>query len=191
MQRRKSAVWPTLSQARRDAFEAALKIVPTHDLMEKINADKLQRLRAPIARVLCDGDRSKPPRKALGRDDRYQGLRVELPLAKGAKVILRYNLSVEKGLTNGAIGTVVAVLFDPENGPALREGSRYTRVPDAVLVNFDGYDGPGLPEAQQPRVVPILPLTRYTKKHSPSEARSRKQIPLELAWAISAHKSRG
>ena len=88
MERDRRKIWASLPQARKDAFDRALKLVPTHDLMERINASKLEKLQAQTVRILCDGDRSKPDKKALGRDDGYQGLRVELDLAPGARVIL-------------------------------------------------------------------------------------------------------
>ena len=108
--RRKETVLRQASQATKDKVEAATNIVPTHDLADLKNQDRLRRLNAGTCRILANGDLSAPPGKSKFRDERYQGLLAELNLAVGAKVMLRYNLSVARGLVNGSFGTVVGTL---------------------------------------------------------------------------------
>lgn len=99
--------------------------------------------------------------------------------------MLRRNILPPRGLVNGALGEVVAVVFEPTKGAALLPSSKGHRVPDAVLVQFDEYDGPSC-DPSRPNVVPIFPCTVTTDKGA-----SRRMIPLELGWAISAHKAQG
>ena len=151
--------------------------------------DRLRRLNAGTCRILANGDLSAPPGKSKFRDERYQGLLAELNLAVGAKVMLRYNLSVARGLVNGSFGTVVGILYDEAQRPARIRNTEFYRVPDAVLVKFEGYTGPSC--SKTPGVVPILPLKRYCRKDDAGDEAFREQVPLNLAWAISAHKAQG
>ena len=111
------------------------------------------------------------------------GLEPILRLAVGAKVMLRQNLWVEAGLTNGSLGTLKGFLFDPNS-----ETSRPPSIPTAVCVEFPSYTGPPW-DNRQPHVIPIPP-TEATWM-SKGQIYSRTQIPLMLAHAVTIHKSQG
>ena len=113
--------------------------------------------------------------------DEAGGLLNALYLSEGARVILTRNLWTAKGLTNGSMGTVVGLLYGSEE-------NFKSNVPTTVLVQFDNYIGPSFLSHIE-RVVPIEPVTaRWTKK---SSSCSRTQVPLQLAFAITIHKSQG
>ena len=80
------------------------------------------------------------------------GLEPVIRLIEGAKVMLKANLWVPAGLTNGTLGTVAGVLYSPDAaGP--------DTLPAAVCVEFPGYKVPTW-DTWQPQVVPIPPVTR-------------------------------
>ncbi|GES79599.1 ATP-dependent DNA helicase Pif1-like [Rhizophagus clarus] len=68
--------------------------------------------------------------------DTAKGLEAQLLLSKGARVMLRANLSVKTGLVNGSIGMVDDILFQENQGPP--------SLLIAVLVDFDNYTGPAI-----------------------------------------------
>lgn len=97
-------------------------------------------------------------------------LRVEksVELAVGARVILRVNIDVPRGLVNGRAGTVESILsVDGEHAP---------------LVHFDHgvhfLCAPCDTESTMPHGGGVVALVR-------------KQVPLQQGWAISAHGSQG
>ena len=53
------------------------------------------------------------PEASLGKSDDAQGLFAQLRLCKDARVILRRNLWVTKGLANGSVGTVTDIIYEP------------------------------------------------------------------------------
>ena len=91
--------------------------------------------------------------------------------------MLRANLWTPTGLTNGAIGEFIS-LVAPETG----------RMPLAALVRFPSYSGPAFFE-DDPKLVPVPPYTAHFG--GSGNALSRTQLPLQLAWAITIHKSQG
>eukprot|EP01033_Poteriospumella_lacustris_P004299 gene4299-3069_t len=101
----------------------------------------------------------------------------KLYLKKGAQVMLLKNLDTERGLVNGARGTVVD--FERSNGRT----SFHSLLP---VVNFTIIMGSTRSEE---RVV-LTPET-WEVKLGETVLASRQQIPLMLAWAISIHKSQG
>ena len=104
------------------------------------------------------------------------GVEANLLLAKGARVMLRSNAWTSKGLTNGAMGTLVDVIAPTAN-----------KMPICALVRFDEYNGPTyFPD--DPKVVPIAP---HTAQYGHTKSLSRTNLPLCLAWAITIHKSQG
>ena len=70
-------------------------IAPTHELLNNHNADQLRRLHVRIGHILANGNRIRG-RKARRRDERFQGLEAEVRLAKGARVMQRKGIIVEK-----------------------------------------------------------------------------------------------
>ena len=90
--------------------------------------------------------------------------------------MLKQNLWTSRGLTNGAMGTVVDIVARRENS-----------VPEVVLVEMDEYEGPH-PFPGQPRVIPV-PV--HTATFGDSKAKRRTTIPITLAWGITIHKSQG
>lgn len=100
----------------------------------------------------------------------------KLYLKKGAQVMLLKNLDTERGLVNGARGTVVD--FERSNGR-----TSFSSV--LPVVNFAVVIGS---ERSEERVT-LIPDT-WEVKLGDSVLASRQQIPLMLAWAISIHKVR-
>ena len=94
--------------------------------------------------------------------------------------MLRHNLWTEAGLVNGAMGTVVDVIYKPSTQPGT--------LPAVVLVKFDHYTGPSCLDTEE-RVVPICP--RKSEWFTKGSLKSRTQLPLNLAWAMTIHKSQG
>uniref|UniRef100_A0A8D2DLP5 ATP-dependent DNA helicase PIF1 n=1 Tax=Sciurus vulgaris TaxID=55149 RepID=A0A8D2DLP5_SCIVU len=87
-----------------------------------------------------------------------------LQLKLGAQVMLVKNLAVSRGLVNGARGVVVG--FETE--------------------------GRGLPQVRfLCGVTEVIRADRWTVQATGGQLLSRQQLPLQLAWAISIHKSQG
>ena len=76
-------------------------------------------------------------------------------LAHSARVMLISNLWVDKGLVNGAMGTIEAICYRSGGPPDL---------PVAVMVHFDHYIGPTLHDG----TVPIPPFARLGQHLDPS-----------------------
>ena len=136
--------------------------------------------------------RAKPPSgkdKSNGRHaqkaDRNTagGLLPLLYLCRDSKVMLVTNLKAAWGLYNGAVGTVVDIVYADGNRPT----DDPPPLPDVVYVRFPGYKGP--PSINEDStVVPIVPVSRCTDcscrcKHL--------QVPLRLAWGTTTHKCQG
>ena len=96
-------------------------------------------------------------------------------------MMLTKNIWQSKGLYNGALGTVQALVY--------REGNHVSdSLPICVLVKFDDYTGPLI--VPNRKIMPIAPETGPFDAHT-GKTGSCIQLPLILGWAISIHKSQG
>ena len=86
--------------------------------------------------------------------------------------MLTCNLWVQAGLVNGALGYVKDIFYMPSSKPP--------QLPMFTTVVFD--KNVGVPfDARNPNIVPITLVIRG----------NRKQIPLNMAYSITIHKSHG
>ena len=113
--------------------------------------------------------------------DNFMGLHAHLLLAIGARVMLRSNLWTAHGLTNGAMGTVYAIVYAPGSHPAAGD------LPVAVVVDFDQYTGPPLHPGTRHVAVPAITVFSETLHNH----QTRQQVPLQLGFATTIHKSQG
>ena len=91
------------------------------------------------------------------------------------------NLWTQKGLVNGANGTIREIIYPSEY---IKNG-----LPDAIFVEFDYYTGPKyFPENDtRHNWIPINSLNAYSK----AWGANRIQFPFRLAYAMTIHKSQG
>ena len=102
-------------------------------------------------------------------------------LCKDAHVMLTINLWTTTGLCNGAVGTVIDIIY---------KGNTYSHdLPVAILVHLKGYTGPAFLPDLYDNCVPIPPFSATLAIGGTSH--ERQQIPLRLSWAITIHKSQG
>jgi hypothetical protein len=94
--------------------------------------------------------------------------------------ITKVNLEPKWGLLNGAIGTVVDIIFRQGENP--NEG----HLPTVVFVDLKHYRRP-IWDKDNPTHVPILPIQRRCEPM----CCTRKQIPLKIAWAKTIHSLQG
>ena len=78
--------------------------------------NRAELLRLPAAKPRIDAV-STGPGARTGKAEDARGLQNQLRLAVGARVLLRLNLWVEAGLTNGALGKVLGILYEPGHAP--------------------------------------------------------------------------
>jgi len=102
---------------------------------------------------------------------RTAGLESTLQLCVGAKIMLRRNKSVEAGLVNGSVGTVVDFIKAQK-----QQKEEMTH----IVVKFDNIPEPVKIERDS-CTFEVLKSVFYT----------RKQFPLVLAFSITIHKSQG
>ncbi len=158
-------------------FGEAVRLFYTKDNVAKYNLEKLYSLSTPVARI--NAIHSSPVAASTNPDD-ANGLHPVIFLAAQARVMLTANLWQEVGLCNGAPGTVQQFLF--------HEGQAPPNLPIAVLVEFDNYTGPPF-LADHPKCVPIPPM--LAEWNSTGKHLSHQQLPLQLRYAMTIHKSQG
>ena len=160
-----------------DDFKDAIRLFPTNKAVNMANLQELVSLGEPIVRIEATyvgrGVKKATANKAMC-------LPRFLFLSRGARVMLRHNLWTEAGLVNGAMGTVHDIIYKPDTRPGT--------LPAVVLVKFDNYTGPSCLESEE-RVVPIC--SRKSEWFVRGMQKSRTQLPLNLAWAMTIHKSQG
>ena len=164
------------------SFDGAPRLFGTRRLVDDFNMRQLQQgtSKHPIENH-DDGEQAAVARipasdfgRATGAND--GGLLAVLFVKVGARVMLRMNLCTRLGLVNGAVGTVVEIIYPP--------GGRPPDPPHCILVQFDDYSGEScLPNAE--RVVPVFRRRCFGQEGGDS---TRLQFPLTLAWAMTIHK---
>ena len=157
--------------------DSAVRFCATTADAAEYNMRKLRELGAPIVVI-----RAKHSSTAASNLDKgsFLGLEKEVLLAVGARVYLRTNELVKKGLFNGALGWVRGFLYKTGQHPSNDEH------PEAVVVEFDDFDGPGF-DGRARHVA--LPIRTAAVEKKPWLWRS--QISLGLAWATTIHKAQG
>ncbi|KAJ8719782.1 hypothetical protein PYW08_011957 [Mythimna loreyi] len=129
------------------SIEKALRIYPTNQQVNKHNSAVLEHFRKKNTQMfkiiaqdrLIDGSKKNDQiniNKILHTDiNKTGGLPKELEIFVGAKVMLRSNVDVAKGLVNGAIGHITEIIW-----PYYRRAQLYDSNVPSVRVDF-GNDG--------------------------------------------------
>ena len=154
-------------------FEDAVRLFYDKESVTRYNFDKLSKLGSPIATINA---RHSSSAAASAKSDDAGGLHPVVFLAEGAEVMLTANLWQEAGLCNGAPGIVRHFIYQDGHAPP--------DLPIAVLVEFPNYCGPPFFHSA-PKCIPITPITFEW------ESKSRQQLPLQLRYAVTIHKSQG
>ena len=155
-------------------FKNAIYLYPTCAQVKTHNETFLKNTGHPVARIVS----INTPNIAMRcSDEKATGLQSILYLSKNCRIMLRTNLWVAGGLTNGSLGYIREIIYaDNESPPQL---------PQVLMVEFDNYKGPFLYK----NYFPIIPVER-TWKHN-NILCSRKQFPVMLSYALTIHKSQG
>ena len=97
--------------------------------------------------------------------------------------MLTVNLKASWGLFNGAVGTVMDIVYNAGSSPT----DDPAPLPDVVFVRFPGYKGPPYMD-EDPTLVSIVPVSRCTDCLCRCK---RVQVPLRLSWGTTIHKCQG
>ena len=158
-------------------------------------------LRTPIATINADHPYgghaaiTASPKKA-------QGLAQTLHVCVGSRVSLNWNGWVSRGVVNGLHGIVVEIVYEPGKAPP--------QLPLVVFVACPMYRGPSYDDEYmfeaseecarilgfaglrggQPGVIAVQPIGREFQAGKGNKTPClRVQLPFELAWGITIHKS--
>lgn len=155
-----------------------LRLCATREAAATHNESTLTALRAPIVTIVATHNTDQASR--ITSAELYGGLETVVRLAVGARVSLKRNSWLFKGLFNGAMGWVRAILYCDGHHPSRLDH------PQAVVVEFDSYTGPGFDDRAGHVAVPMQEQPADERPHL-----MRTQIPLQLAWATTIHKVQG
>ncbi|KAK3911391.1 ATP-dependent DNA helicase [Frankliniella fusca] len=139
----KSSYIVYLSHDERKKFKNSIRICATNDTANEYNVEKLKSLKNPIAIIHAQNNNKTAFQSS---DDLADGLTNVLSLCIGAKIMLRRNVNVSRGLVNGCIGVLKHILY--------MKGCRPPSVPVCVLVHFENVDTTDL----DINYIPSLPI---------------------------------
>lgn len=176
-----------------DYPDNALHIASLHTQLDRYNDIHLERLTKTqaihhivAADIYSDKKHHKTYRRNEPLNTKGTSLPMNVKLCVNARVMLTMNLDVKDGLTNGALGTVTAII----------EGHRPLDQPAAIYVLFD-HEIIGIhsrnksppPPSIHPRSTVITPQTEVIS--SGTSQVTRHQYPFVLSWAVTIHKIQG
>jgi ATP-dependent DNA helicase PIF1 len=167
----------------KEEFASSLRLFATKQEVFEYNYSTLQDMKdnegqsIPVAKIMAKHN-NKTAKK--GKADDADGMHQVLYLAKGAKVMLRSNLWVEKGLVNGTVGEVMDIVYEPDSEVPLA-------FPSFIMCKFSSYTGVGIgPDNLVP--VPSILKSWSSKRNVKC---TRQQFPLVLCYACSIYKAQG
>ena len=156
---------------------SAVCLLPTRNMVDEFNSKVMSKLNRSVIEISaldeidCKIKRiSKNAEEAVKQLDRLDdarqtgGLEKVLKLAVGARVMLRKNLDVTKGLVNGSMGTLIDVVYDKHEAIQL------------LKIEFDFYSSE----------IDIARDTRKIQIYSNAYL-YRKQFPLTIAYSMTIH----
>ncbi|KAK3914478.1 ATP-dependent DNA helicase [Frankliniella fusca] len=147
-------------------FEHSLRICTTNESCNDYNLSKLENLNTPVGIIKAENNN----RTAFAcSDDVADGLVNDLYLAEGAKVMLRKNLNVSRGLVNGCVGILKHLIYE--------KGMKPPSLPLCALVKFENVHLSDLDIT----LVPIVPTLGMWYKNGITCTRF--QSPIVLCWA--------
>lgn len=153
-------------------FEDAIRIYNQKKSVQAYDYQKLEAMQSPTVTI-------KAQYEGLGASassEESGGLEQSITLCVGARVMLTENVWVDQGLVDGALGTVVDIVWRAETNPF------------AVMIKFDKYTGAAI-NTDNGLGVPIF-QSRHTFMRE-EESAAFIQFPLTVAYAITTHKSQG
>jgi PIF1-like helicase len=167
--------------------EKALRIYPTNEQVTDHNKSVLSHFKAKGLRVykvkafdqLVEGSNNQnvDMERIVPKDiNKTAGLPEELEIFVGAKVMLRSNIDVLKGLVNEAIGTITNIKWPYFRRDQILEGE----IPDSVCIDF-GRDG----------IHEIKPKSIQFPANFSKGTVERRMLPIILSWASTVHKMQG
>lgn len=164
----------SLSHQNMSSFRDAIHLFPTNELVREYNKNKLTSINLPVAEIEAEHNNATARQ---GTDALAEGLSRKLYLSVGSRIILGKNICVEKRLVNGSTCFVYDIIY--------RAGQRPPSLPFVILIQFDKCAGPFLVN----QLFPLKPTVSNWKVQSVDC--SRKQFPINLAYALTVHKAQG
>lgn len=153
-------------------------LLPTRKQCEAINTEMLECLPGPIHNLVAlDAIEAKTEaqkqryikqlKKLTADSTRTGGLKTEISIKEGIKVMIIRNIDVTVGLVNGATGKIQKIVLDP-----------FTAKPSKLIIEFEF----GVREIE--RATNKFEIFKNVYVH-------RSQFPITLAHGITIHKSQG
>lgn len=176
-----------VSAEERKLFYKALNLFPGKKKVLKENMKYLSGLRfettnMPVAVAQIFADHNCQEAEG-GTADQAGGLSPVLYLGSSCKIMLRAYLWTEMGLVNGAVGTIVDLLYEENAKPPNDK-------PAVLICTFDDYKGPYLGNDPNNKIIPIPTVSRsWTAKGNIQCTRTA--FPVQVAHAVTVHKSQG
>ncbi len=162
-------------------FEDATYLFATYEAVNRRNYFKLPQLKMPITLLRSV---NVPSSGKSNPSDQFRGLEVELYLAIGAQVTLTTNINTAVGLTNGAKGTVVDIVYSKQ---------RNIDLPGFIIFRWPDYTGPQIFSTTMNNGVSThncIPIPAISIRSDDTRA-VLIQFPLRLAYAMTVWKSQG
>jgi ATP-dependent exoDNAse (exonuclease V) alpha subunit len=164
------------------AFDDAIRIFGRKIDVNEYNQDKMAALNVPVIQLeaLHEGHQASD-----ASFDDASNLHKTLPICIGARIMLTENLWTERGLVNGALGTVIDLTWS--EGATIKKD-----LPLAVLIAFDKYEDDGPCLYRTDAGCPVVPIFTSRREFFRGAAQChRTQFPLTVAFAVTVHKAQG
>ena len=168
----------------KDISQGALHLYATHQPKNAHNEEMLRKTVTednPLAVIKCKDETSSKNNNSISKHlNKTYNMRKTM-LCRDAMVELsKTNIQPKWGLYNGTIGNVVDIIFREGENPNNKD------LPLVVVVDFKPYRAP-VWDTQNLTHVPIVPVQRRCEPM----CCTRKQIPLQIAWAKTIHSIQG